>query len=131
MEIIDNVNQLFGDNLKQRVTKTSRLKIAASCFSMFAFEALRDQLEAIDSLEFIFTSPTFVPGQATDAVKRERREFVIPKSERERSFYGTEFEIQLKNKLTQTDSNNRLRRRDHIYRDFWGTNFIAYRCKCQ
>ncbi len=101
MEIIDNVNQLLGDNLKPKLTKTSRLKIAASCFSIYAYEALKEQLQSIESLEFIFTSPTFVPGKVTDSVKRERREFVIPKLERERSFYGTEFEIQLKNKLTQ------------------------------
>ena len=101
MEIIDNVNQLFGDNLKKKLTSSCHLKIAASCFSIYAYEALRDQLKSIESLEFIFTSPTFVPGKATDSIARERREFVIPKSERERSFYGTEFEIQLKNKLTQ------------------------------
>ena len=96
MEIIDNVNQLFGDNLKKKLTSSCHLKIAASCFSIYAYEALRDQLKSIESLEFIFTSPTFVPGKATDSIARERREFVIPKSERERSFYGTEFEIQLK-----------------------------------
>ncbi|WP_345990444.1 helicase-related protein [Sulfurimonas sp. HSL1-2] len=101
MEIIDNINQLFGDNLKKNITKNSKLKIAASCFSIYAFEALKKELEKIDSLEFIFTSPTFVPNEAIDNIKKERREFFIPKSERERSFYGSEFEIQLKNKLTQ------------------------------
>jgi hypothetical protein len=79
----------------------SKLKIAASCFSIYAFAELKEQLEAIDSLEFIFTSPTFVPDEVTDSVRKARREFHIPKAERERSFYGSEFEIQLKNKLTQ------------------------------
>ena len=88
MEIIDNINQLLGDNLKQTVTPGSKLKIAASCFSIYAFEALKEELEKIESLEFIFTSPTFVPDEVTDKVKRERREFHIPKLERERSFYG-------------------------------------------
>ncbi len=58
-------------------------------------------MEKIESLQFIFTSPTFVPDEVTDKVKKERREFHIPKLERERSLYGTEFEIRLKNKLTQ------------------------------
>lgn len=58
-------------------------------------------METIESLEFIFTTPTFVPNEVTDPVRRERREFHIPKLERERGFYGTEFEIRLKNKLTQ------------------------------
>lgn len=101
MEIIDNINNLLGDNLKQTITPGSKLKIAASCFSIYAFEALKKELETIEALEFIFTSPTFVPDEVTDKVKKERREFHIPKAERERSFYGSEFEIQLKNKLTQ------------------------------
>jgi superfamily II DNA or RNA helicase len=101
MEIIDNINRLLGDNLKQSITPGAKLKIAASCFSIYAFEALKAELEQIESLEFIFTSPTFVPNEATDPVRRERREFHIPKLERERGFYGTEFEIRLKNKLTQ------------------------------
>ncbi len=101
MDFIDNINQLLGDNLKQTIKPGARLKIAASCFSIYAYEALKKELEGIESLEFIFTSPTFVPEKVTDKVKKERREFLIPKSERERSIYGTEFEIQLKNKLTQ------------------------------
>jgi superfamily II DNA or RNA helicase len=101
MEIIDNINHLLGDNLKQTIKSGSKLKIAASCFSIYAFEALKKEFEGIDNLEFIFTSPTFIPNEVTDKIKKERREFHIPKAERERSFYGTDFEIQLKNKLTQ------------------------------
>lgn len=101
MEIIDNINKLLGDDLKKTVATEAKLRIAASCFSIYAFEALKKELEKVDSLEFIFTSPTFVPHEVTDKIKKERREFFIPKQERERGFYGTEFEIQLRNKLTQ------------------------------
>jgi len=101
MEIIDNINNLLGDNLKQTLKPGSKLKIAASCFSIYAYEALKQELERIESLEFIFTSPTFVPSEATDKLNKEHRQYHIPKLERERSFYGSEFEIQLKNKLTQ------------------------------
>jgi SNF2 family DNA or RNA helicase len=101
MEIIDNINRLLGDDLKQVLKPGAKLKVAASCFSIYAFEALKAELEKIDSLQFIFTSPTFVPQEATDKVKKERREFHIPKLERERSLYGSEFEIRLKNELTQ------------------------------
>ncbi len=101
MELLDNVSRLFGDDLKKTVNNGAKLKIAASCFSIYAFEALKAELESVESFEFIFTSPTFVPEEALDKIKRERREFHISKAERERSFYGTEFEIQLKNKLTQ------------------------------
>ncbi|MEX0827425.1 MAG: hypothetical protein WD005_00570, partial [Haliea sp.] len=101
MKIIDNISHLLGDDLKKTILPGAKLKIAASCFSIYAFEALRKELEKIDSLEFIFTSPAFLPDQLTDKLRKEHREFQIPKAERERSFYGTEFEIQLKNKLTQ------------------------------
>ncbi|MDP2204511.1 MAG: helicase-related protein [Methylicorpusculum sp.] len=101
MEIIDNINQLLGENLKRTIKSNAKLKIAASSFSIYAFAALKRELERVDSLEFIFTSPTFVPNEVTDKIKKERREFHIPKAERERNFYGSDFEIQLKNKLTQ------------------------------
>jgi Helicase conserved C-terminal domain/SNF2-related domain len=101
MIIIDNINHLLGDDLKQVLRSGSKLKVAASCFSIYAFEALKAELEKIDSLHFIFTSPTFVPGEVTDRMKREHREFHIPKRERERSLYGSEFEVRLRNELTQ------------------------------
>ena len=101
MQIIDNINTLLGDDLKATIHPDAKLKIAASCFSIYAYEALKDQLEQIESLEFIFTSPTFVEERVTDTIRKERREYHIPKEGRERSFYGTEFEIELKNKLTQ------------------------------
>ncbi len=101
MKLIDNINQLLGDELKETLQPGVKLKIAASCFSIYAYEALKTQLEQIDELEFIFTSPTFVEEEAVDKLKKEKREFHIPSVDKERSFFGSEFEIQLKNKLTQ------------------------------
>lgn len=101
MRMIDNTSVLLGDDLKQTLGKGSRLKIAAACFSIYAFEALRKELEQIAELQFIFTAPTFLPDEVTDKIRRERREFFIPRSNRERSLYGSDFEIQLRNQLTQ------------------------------
>jgi hypothetical protein len=101
MELIDNITRLLGDDLKATLKPKARLKIAASCFSMYAFEALKAELEKIDELRFIFTSPTFTASEVTDKIRKERKEFHIPKLDRERSLYGSEFEIQLRNKLTQ------------------------------
>lgn len=101
MDVLDNTNKLFGDDLKQTIKSGAKVRIAASCFSIYAFEALKDELKKVKELEFIFTSPTFVPEQATDKIKREQRRFFIPKSDREKDFYGSEFEIQLRNKLNQ------------------------------
>ncbi len=101
MDIIDNVNKLFGDDLKASIKTQSKVKIAASCFSIYAYEALKAEFSKIESFEFIFTSPTFIANEVTDKVRKERREFFIPRSSRENSLYGSEFEIQLRNKLTQ------------------------------
>lgn len=101
MKIIDNNNTLLGDNLKASISTGSKLKIASSCFSIYAYEALKKELSKIESLEFIFTVPTFVPNEVTGEVRKERREFFIPKSENKSGLYGTEFEIQLRNKLNQ------------------------------
>ncbi|SMD05892.1 hypothetical protein SAMN02746065_12631 [Desulfocicer vacuolatum DSM 3385] len=101
MQILDNINTLWGDDLKKTLKPGAKLKIAASCFSIYAYESLKKELEKIDSLEFIFTAPAFIPNEVTDKVPKKRREFYIPKQQRERNLYGTEFEIELKNKLTQ------------------------------
>ncbi len=101
MKLIDNINELLGDDFKRSIRPGSRVRVAASCFSIYAFEALKRELETVESFEFIFTAPTFSADAVTDVVKKERREFHIPKTDRERGLYGTEFEIQLKNKLTQ------------------------------
>lgn len=101
MQILDNISHLLGDDLKRSLKPGAKLKVAASCFSMYAYEALKAELEQIEELEFIFTSPTFVADEVTDRIRKERREFHIPKLDRERNLYGSEFEIQLRNKLTQ------------------------------
>jgi len=97
MEIINNIDKLLGDDLKSAINKGSKVSIAASCFSLYAYEKLKKELENIDEIRFIFTSPTFI----ADSAKKEKREFYIPKLNREKSLYGTEFEIKLKNELTQ------------------------------
>ncbi len=101
MKIIDNLNSLLGDDLKSEITPGSKVRIAASTFSIFAFESLRKELEQVE-LDFIFTSPSFVTAKVTDKLRKERREFFIPTAgSGESSLYGSEFEIRLRNKLTQ------------------------------
>ena len=97
MQIFDNVRSIVKDDLEQTIAKSSRLSIAAATFSIYAYQELRKQLEGIDELRFIFTSQTFTTEQA----RKERREFYIPRLSRERSLYGSEFEIKLRNELSQ------------------------------
>lgn len=101
MKIIDNTNSLLGDNLRSELHAGARAKIAVSCFSIYAFDALKAELSNVEELQFIFTSPTFVPSEVTDQVRKERRQFFIPSDEGESELYGTEFEIHLRNKMTQ------------------------------
>ncbi|QTA85559.1 helicase-related protein [Desulfonema magnum] len=101
MQILDNINALWGDDLKQTLKPGAKLKIVASCFSIYAYEALKKELEKVSSLKFIFTAPAFVANEVTDNMSKERKEFHIPKQHHERSLCGSDFEIQLKNKLTQ------------------------------
>ncbi len=97
MKIIDNTNTILKEDLASEIKKGSKLSIAASCFSIYAFQELKKELEKIDELQFIFTSPTFV----TEKAKKEKREFYIPRLNRERSLYGTEYEVKLRNELNQ------------------------------
>ena len=101
MKILDNINNTLGLDIQSQLTKKSKLKIAASYFSIYAYAALKKELEKIEELQFVFTSPTFTTENVTDKFKKEKREFFIPKLNRESSLYGTEFEIHLKNQLSQ------------------------------
>lgn len=97
MELINNTSKTLRDDLAVEIKEGSKLSIAAACFSIYAFQELKSQLKSIDELRFIFTSPTFT----TEKAKKEKREFYIPRLNRERSLYGTEFEVKLRNELTQ------------------------------
>lgn len=97
MDLINNTTKTLKDDLSVEIKQGSKISIAAACFSIYAFQELKTQLSQIDELRFIFTSPTFV----TEKAKKERREFYIPRLTRERNLYGTEFEVKLRNELTQ------------------------------
>ena len=97
MELINNTSKTLRDDLAVEIKEGSKLSIAAACFSIYAFQELKKELQSIDELRFIFTSPTFT----TEKARKEKREFYIPRLNRERSLYGTEFEIKLRNELKQ------------------------------
>ena len=97
IKVIDNINSILRDDLKETIRSKSRVSIAAACFSMYAFDNLKKQLSTIDEFRFIFTSPTFV----TEKSEKQKREFYIPRLSREQSLYGSEFEVKLRNEMTQ------------------------------
>ena len=97
MDIFNNTTKVVKDDLEKKIAPGSRVSIAAACFSIYAYQELKAQLEACEELRFIFTSPTFV----AEKTPKERREFYIPRLKREKSLYGTEFEVRLRNELKQ------------------------------
>lgn len=97
MKIFDNISEIVRDDMAATIKKGSKVSVAAACFSMYAYKELKKQLEGVENFRFIFTSPTFT----TEKASKEKREFYIPRLNRESSLYGTEFEIKLRNEMTQ------------------------------
>lgn len=97
VKVFDNVTEILRDDMASTISKGCKVSIAAACFSMYAYKELKQQLESVDECRFIFTSPTFV----TEKTEKQKREFYIPRLNRESSLYGTEFELKLRNEMTQ------------------------------
>ena len=96
-DFFDNRARIVKDDLVARIGHGDRLSVAASVFSMYAYRELAEQLEGLDEFRFIFTSDAFTATRP----KREKREFYIPRLSREQGLFGTQFEIKLRNELTQ------------------------------
>ena len=75
MELINNTTKTLRDDLAVEIKQGSRLSVAAACFSIYAFQELKKELQGIDELRFIFTSPTFT----TEKAKKEKRYFSLQK----------------------------------------------------
>ena len=97
MEILDNIERNVKNDLKKTIKKDSKISVAAACFSIYAYQELKSELSKVDEVNFIFTSPTFIK----EGESKKQKEFYIPRISREKSLYGTEFEVKLKNELTQ------------------------------
>lgn len=97
MEIFNNTTKVVRDDLAKTIQSGSRISVAAACFSIYAYQELKKQLESCEEMRFLFTSPTFM----AEKTPKERREFYIPRLKREKSLYGTEFEVRLRNELKQ------------------------------
>lgn len=97
VKIFDNINNIVRDDMISTIDKGNKISIAAACFSIYAYKELKAQLEQIDECRFIFTAPTFIK----EKTEKQKREFYIPRLNRENSLYGTEFELKLRNKMNQ------------------------------
>lgn len=97
VKVFDNINDIVRDDMITTINKGSKISIAAACFSIYAYKELKGQLEQIDECRFIFTAPTFIK----EKTEKQKREFYIPRLNRENSLYGTEFELKLRNEMNQ------------------------------
>ncbi len=98
VKVLDNTNETLLASLRTQIQEGSRVSIAAACFSMYAWSKLKKELTSAESVRFLFTAPSFLREKAD----KQKREFYIPRLEREKSLCGTEFEIRLRNELAQS-----------------------------
>lgn len=96
-KFFDNVTNRVVDDLRVTIKNGSKVSIAAASFSIYAYRSLKNELEQIEDLEFLFTGEIFTKEKAS----RESREFFIPRLSAERTLYGTDFEVKLRNELNQ------------------------------
>ncbi len=97
MKLLDNVTNLVRDDMAVAMSPGCCVSVSAAEFSMYAYEALKKELEGVKEFRFIYSTPTFVKRHA----EKQRREWYMPHPGRERSLYGTEFELRLRNELKQ------------------------------
>ena len=95
-KILDNKKNKVIDVLQNNIAKGAKISTISAYFTIYAFDALKKQFKNIDEFRFLFVEPTFIQE------KEEKREFYIERLDRERRLSGTEFEIRLKNELTQS-----------------------------
>jgi len=93
-KIIDNKKTKIIDVLKDGIKKDSKLSIISAYFTIYGFDKLKDQLEKIENLRFLFIEPTFTKE------KEEKREFYINRKNREKQISGNEYEIKLRNEVS-------------------------------
>ena len=65
----------MADFLSARITHGSRLSVVSAYFTIYAYDALREQLDGVDSLQFLFGEPRFI--QSLDPEKTDKKAFKI------------------------------------------------------
>lgn len=72
----DNKNRgKVGDFLKDNIKENSDLSIVSAYFTIYAYEKLKEQLNNINHLNFLFGEPTFI--KSLDPTKVNKRDFKI------------------------------------------------------
>ena len=64
-----------GNFLKEQIDKDSKLLIVSAYFTIYAYNKLKDKLDTIEKLDFLFGEPTFI--KAVDPTNVNKKEFKI------------------------------------------------------
>jgi phosphatidylserine/phosphatidylglycerophosphate/cardiolipin synthase-like enzyme len=64
-----------GEFLKSHIQNGSRLSVVSTYFTIYAYEALKDRLDRIAHMDFLFGEPSFV--KSLDPNKTESKAFII------------------------------------------------------
>ena len=91
-KLLDNKNNFVYTELEESIKKGSKLSVISALFSMYAYDALKKNLDKIDNMRFIYTKPSFIKDD-----QKESREYYIDNN----SIFGNDYEIKLKNEMTQ------------------------------
>lgn len=95
---IDNNSEIIGDILRENIEKGARISILTAYFTIYAFDKLRKELEGVEKVKFLLTNPLVIG----DAPRNFKREYEVKQKESIEDISGSEWEIQLRNKLNQT-----------------------------
>ena len=70
MKLIDNINTAVGNDLKENIKKGSKISMAAACFSIYAYQKLKKELERVEELRFIFYISDFYKRKSIESQER-------------------------------------------------------------
>ena len=102
MEILDNTEgKRLVDALRANLDDEAKLSIISAHFSLFAFGELREELERLDSVRFLFSEPTFIQDMGLVAGVPECDIARRAQGEREKALADSSLELTLRNKLSQ------------------------------
>lgn len=87
MKIIDNSSEKLIDSLINKIKKGDKLSVAASAFTIYAYNELREQLCDIEEFRILITEPAFLSEKQVKS--------------NEDALLGIKEEIRLKNELNQ------------------------------
>ena len=85
MKVFDDAADSLRNEIAGAIVLNSEVSVAAACFSLRAYDELKEQLDGVDRFRFMFSSPTFVRTAKTGSEP-------LPQRARERVLYGTEAE---------------------------------------